>query len=292
MSNQIELRHIRYFLAVADTLHFGRAAADLFISQPGLSRQIKQLEEVLGYELFKRDNRNVELTAAGKYLQEELRLLSKNLEQALEHGRLVSEGIAGILRFGYLGSAMQNIIPDLLLKFRSVHPNIRFSFQEMENREQVDRLRSGDLDIGFVRLGRVPEELAVRPVLEDTFSLVLPSDHPLNSARREDLLALRSESFILFERSYSPAYYEQIMQIFDGIGFHPEISHHTVHAGTIYKLVENKFGISIVPTSLTHGYDMGVKFLEMGHLPQRTTLSAIWNKQNRNPILGRLVGML
>lgn len=292
MSNQLEIRHLRYFLAVAQDLHFRKAAERLFISQPGLSRQIKQMEEDLGISLFERNNRKVKLTAAGEYLQREITVLLKNLDSVYTHAKLLRNGEEGHLNFGYIGSAMQNIVPKLLLDIREEHPRIHFDFKEMDNQKQIEALLAHDIDIGFVRLERVPRALEIQPIFEDTFSLVLPKNHPIEESNFKNLAALKDEPFILFDASYSQAYFEKVMQIFDESGFNPIISHHTVHANTIYRLVENNFGISIVPTSLQLGYDMGIKFIELDQIPQRTTLSAIWNKSNRNPILTKVLKII
>ncbi len=283
--HQLEYRHLRYFLAVAEELHFRRAAEKLFISQPGLSRQIRQMEEDLGIELFERHNRKVKLTAVGNYLKEEITKNMKDLDDILNHAKLLHEGINGSLKFGYVGSAMQEVIPNILPEFRKEHPNVIFSFNEMDNRMQVQALLNREIDIGFVRLERVPRELDLKPVFEDTFSLVLPLSHPIGEADFKDLNQFRNEAFILFDRSYSESYYEKVMQIFDYSGFTPLISHSTVNASSIYRLVENNFGVSIVPTSLKLGYDMDIKFIELKEIPQRTTLRMVWNNSNTNPVL-------
>jgi DNA-binding transcriptional LysR family regulator len=289
VSYQIELRHLTYFLAVAEELHFRRAAERLFISQPGLSRQIKQMEDNLGIALFERTNKKVILTKAGKYLKDEVSLLLKNLNDNLNHAQLIHEGMEGQISFGYVGSAMQNVIPQLLLKMKEDHPNIHYSLREMENPNQIDALLQKEIDLAFVRLDKVPKGLEIRPVFEDTFSLVLPKDHPTNEQNFRNLKDLKKEAFILFDQSYSPAYYEQVMQIFRQSGFHPIISHHTVHASTIFRLVENNLGISIVPSSLGLGYNMNVKLIELNKIKQKTVLSAAWNSSNRNPILEKIL---
>ena len=289
MSYQIELRHLNYFLAVADTLHFRKAAEKLYISQPGLSRQIRQMEDDLNVKLFERNNRNVSLTPAGLYLKKEVALLLKTLENTLAHVKLLDEGAEGKIKLGYVGSTMQNVIPDLLVAFRKHYPDVRFSLKEMYNMRQIEALLSQDIDVGFVRLNEVPDELNIKPVFEDTFSLVLPIDHTLSSNNFTSLSQLKSESFILFEKEYSPAYYKSVMSIFDYGKFIPLVSHTTVHANTIFKLVENGFGIAIVPTSLKLGYDMPIKFIELSKIPQRTILSAVWNKKNRNPMLSKIL---
>lgn len=292
MSYQIELRHFRYFLAVAEDLHFRKAAERLFISQPGLSRQIKQMEEDLGIQLFVRHNRKVQLTSSGVYLKNELTRNLKNLDNILDYAKLLQDGKQGKLEFGYVGSAMQDIIPNLLIQFKKEHPNVQFGLKEMDNQKQIESLLSHDIDVGFVRLDRVPRGLAIKPILKESFCLVLPKNHPINSDNFKSLNQLKDESFILFDPSYSPSYYEKIMQIFDESGFNPIISHNTIHAASIYKLVENGFGLSIVPKSLQKGYNMEVRFIELFKIPQRTTLSVVWDKNNRNPIVSSLLNKI
>ncbi len=292
MSYQIELRHFRYFLAVAEDLHFRKAAERLFISQPGLSRQIKQMEEDLGIQLFVRHNRKVQLTSSGIYLKNELTRNLKNLDNILDYAKLLQDGKQGKLEFGYVGSAMQDIIPNLLIQFKKEHPNVQFGLKEMDNQKQIESLLSHDIDVGFVRLDRVPRGLAIKPILKESFCLVLPKNHPINSDNFKSLNQLKDESFILFDPSYSPSYYEKIMQIFDESGFNPIISHNTIHAASIYKLVENGFGLSIVPKSLQKGYNMEVRFIELFKIPQRTTLSVVWDKNNRNPIVSSLLNKI
>lgn len=292
MKHQLEYRHFRYFLAVAEELHFRKAAEKLYISQPGLSRQIKQMEDDLEIKMFERHNRKVQLTAVGKYLQTELTKNLKNLDDILNHAKLLDDGIDGNLKFGYVGSAMQVVIPKILPEFRKKHPNIIFNMNEMDNKSQIEALLSREIDVGFVRLERVPRGLDIKPIFEDTFSLVLPKSHPINISNFKGLNQLKNESFILFDYSYSESYFEKVMQIFDFSKFSPIISHNTVNASSIYRLVENNFGVSIVPTSLKLGYDMQIKFIELKQIPQRTTLRIVWNNSNPNPILINFLSLI
>ena len=263
MSYQLEFRHIKCFLAVAEDLHFRKAAERLFISQPGLSRQIKQMEEKLGIVLFERHNRKVILTRAGEYLKKELTINLKNIEHTFNHAKLLNDGKRGDLKFGYVGSAMQEIIPSLLVKFKNEYPNIVFSLKEMDN-----------------------------PILKESFCLVLPKEHLIDERNFKSLRQFKKESFILFDPKYSSSYFEKVMQIFDDSGFSPVISHNTIHAGSIYKLVENDFGISIVPKSLIEKSNKKIKFIELNKIKQKTTLSVVWNTNNRNPILKEIVKLL
>jgi len=289
ISNQLEFRHLKYFLAVAEDLHFRNAAERLFISQPGLSRQIKQMEDDLGIMLFERHNRKVELTKAGIYLKDELTKHLKNLDHIFNHAKLLHDGLTGDLKLGYVGSAIQNVIPDLLLKFKQTHSNIIFTLKEMDNHKQIESLLSHDIDAGFVRMERVPRGIDIVPILKEPFCLVLPREHPIDENNFKTVDQLKNESFILFDPEYSASYHEKVMQIFDDHGFVPIISHNTIHASSIFKLVENNFGISIVPKSLRLENNNQLKFIELNKIPQKTTLSAVWHRDSTNPILGKFL---
>ncbi len=292
MGYQLELRHFNYFLAVAEELHFRKAAEKLFISQPGLSRQIKQMEEILGTSLFVRNKRKVSLTPAGDYLKSELEFILNHLEVTRKQLKSIGEGNLGEIRIGFLGSAIQNVIPDLLIKLKNKYAGIKANLEELSNKAQVNAVLSDKLDVGFVRLARVPNGIELQPVFEDTFSVVLPKDHKLNSTSFESVHQLAEESFILFSQDYSPLYYDTVMSICEDKGFTPKISHKSVHAQTIFKLVENNLGIAIVPTSLQHGFQMDVKFIELKKISQRAVLSVIWKSDNRNPALQHCIDLL
>lgn len=289
---QIELRHYVYFLAVAEELHFRRAAEKLFISQPGLSTQIKQMEENMGVRLFVRDKKKVKLTPAGAYLKNEVEFLLNYLKQIKNQARRIGDGELGELRIGFLGSAMQNVIPDLLLKLQKQYPSIHTSLEELSNKAQLNGLLKEQLDLGFVRVGQVPAALESKAVFEDTFSLVLPKDHDINQESFLGMHQVAEQDFILFSKEYSPLYYDTVMSICEDGGFLPNIMHKSVHAQTIFRLVESGLGIAIVPTSLQFGFQMRVKFIELKKIPQRAVLSVVWKKDNRNPVLQHCLKLL
>lgn len=289
---QIELRHFTYFLTVAEELHFRNAAEKLFISQPGLSTQIKQMETILGVQLFIRDKKKVKLTPAGVYLKSEVEFVLNHVRQVKKQVRLIGEGQMGEVRIGFLGSAMQNVIPNLLLKLQKTHPEIHASLDELSNRAQINALLKDQLDLGFVRLGSVPKSLKSLPVFEDTFSLVVPKASEFDQSNFKGMYQVADESFILFSKEYSPLYFDTVMSICEEAGFLPNVSHKSVHAQTIFRLVENGLGIAIVPTSLQHGFKMRVKFIELKKIHQRAVLSVVWKKDNRNPILQKCIDLL
>lgn len=292
MSNQIELRHLTYFLAVAQELHFRKAAEKLFISQPGLSRQIKQMEEILETQLFERNKKKVGLTPAGYYLKKEVEFIFNHMEKVERQLKLVGDGNSGELRIGFLGSAMQEVIPKLLLNIKDKYPKVKTSLEELSNFAQVDAVLNDQLDMGFVRVSRVPSTLEMKTVFNDTFSLVLPERYPMLTREFHGMERFAKEDFILFSQAYSPLYYDTILSICKDAGFTPKVSHKSVHAHTIFKLVENNMGIAIVPTSLQNGFQMRVKFVELKEIPQRAELSVVWKKEHTNPVLKNCMELL
>lgn len=288
----MELRHLIYFQAVAEELNYRKAAERLFISQPGLSRQIKQLEEMLGVQLFTRDKKHVELTTSGSFLKGEVDFLINHLESTKTQLKLIESGKLGELRIGFLGSASNRVLPDLLNRINTEQPLITTSLEELSNSVQVEMIQKDKLDLGFVRLASVPEDLEMCPVLRDTFSIVVPENHPIEEQDFQSVSQFREESFILFSSDYSNYYYEQIMSICRDSGFSPKIRHKSVHALTIFRLVENGLGIAIVPTSLKEGYDLGVRFMEIPGILQFTELSVIWKSANRNPAVMKVLPLL
>jgi DNA-binding transcriptional LysR family regulator len=289
---KIELRHLEYFRAVAEELNFRKAAERLFISQPGLSRQIKQMEEILEVELFYRTKRSVVLTAAGEFLKGEVDYIFNHLELTTQQIKKIAVGKIGELRIGFLGSAAHQVIPDLLVRLSKEFPGIQTNLEELNNHLQVEMLEKDKLDLGFVRLARVPDGLTMKAVHRDTFSLVLPIGHPIDAANFEHVGQLQEESFILFSSDYSSLYFDKIMSICEDRGFTPKISHKSVHALTIFKLVEASLGVAIVPSSLKEGYDLKVKFIEIKDIPQHTELFAVWKTENRNPALKHVLELL
>ncbi len=292
MNYQIELRHFVYFLAVAEELHYRKAAEKLFISQPGLSTQIKQMETILETQLFIRDKKKVALTPAGEFLKGEVEFLLNHLEQTKKQLKLIGKGHLGEIRIGFLGSAMQNVVPNLLLDLKKKHPLIHTSLEELSNRAQINAILHDRLDLGFVRLARVPKGLKLKPVFEDTFSLVLPEDHLMDASSFKSMKQMANDDFILFSQDYSPLYYDTVLSICEDANFTPKVSHKSVHAQTIFKLVENKLGIAIVPTALQYGFQMKVKFIELKRIKQRAILSMVWKEDNRNPALKNCMDLL
>jgi len=282
MNYQIELRHLIYFKTLAEELHFRKAAERLFISQPGLTRQIKQLEDIYQVKLFDRGKRFVRLTEAGQYMKAEVSAILQQVRQMEEQLIKIGEGKQASLRIGFIGSAVQGVLPDILLKIKQLFPLMDITLQELSNEIQLDLLSKNELEFGFVRINNNPTNLQLKPLLTEHFSLVVPNNYPIQSDNFTSLEAFKNESFILFSKEYSSTYYDLVMSIFKDHSFAPNVALRSVNALSIFSLVAQGLGVAIVPTSLKKGYEIAVKFIELDTIPQRTTLSLAWNETNRN----------
>jgi len=294
MSNQVELRQLQSFLVLAEELHFRNAAEKLFISQPGLSKQIQQLESHLGVKLLERDRRNVRLTVSGAYLQKQIEYLNGFLTNTFTHIKNLEKGIEGELKIGFVGSAMQKVIPELVKKCNRKFPELHFVLDEMSNQTQIEALEKFQIDLGFVRLNTVPSSIELKPIFQEHFTLVLPKGHPINPTNFESLQQFKEEPFILFSSDYSSTYYNNIMSIFTDAGYEPKVSHKSIHANTIFRLVESGLGIAIVPHSLTYGATkaIDIQTIELKDIRQSAILSIAWRKERYAPALEKILGFL
>jgi DNA-binding transcriptional LysR family regulator len=287
----MDSRKLHYFEVLAGELHFRKAAEKLFITQPALTRQIRELEDDLGVLLFERNNRNVRLTRAGTFLRNESLLISDQLQRIRRNVQLINRGEEGELQIGFVGSAMQAIIPEALKKLNRDFPKIHSSLQELSNQEQIDAVLAHRLDVGFVRSEHFPVGIANKMVLEENFSLVVPDDHWMTLRKFKNIGQLRQEKFILFGTSYSQDYYALILSIFSDYDYLPEVSHRSVHASTIFHLVESHLGIAIVPSSLTAGFNLRIRFIELKNIRQKTKLYLIWKSGLTFPLLNNFLSL-
>ncbi|HEX6496779.1 MAG TPA: LysR substrate-binding domain-containing protein, partial [Acidobacteriaceae bacterium] len=247
MKNSIELRHLRYFLAVAETLHFGRAAQKLGMAQPPLSQQIKQLEELIGAPLFQRTTRGVRLTPAGSILRERAATTMARLADDLEQTRRVARGEEGRLRVGFSGSVMFTELPAAIQRYRRAYPRVEVQLREMWTSEQLPALADGSIDVGFLRDGERRPELALTPLLRESFHVVLPSDHALRRQRIVEPRSLQGEPFVLFSRRMGNLAFDRTMRCCLDAGFQPQIVQEAPQFPTLIRLVAAGLGISLAP---------------------------------------------
>jgi DNA-binding transcriptional LysR family regulator len=263
----MEFRHLRYFVVLAEELHFGRAAKRLAISQPPLSLNIQQLEASVGARLFDRDSRSVQLTPAGHAFLVKARDLLAQAEQAARGARDVAQGLAGSLRVGFVGSMLQMGLPQRLQTFQTSYAQLSVSLVEASSAEQLEALRQDRIDVGFVHTTLVPTGLESRLVSSQPFVLCLSSSHALvtrlRSAKRETPVALcdvGQAALVSVARAVSPDYFDAITQTCAQAGWEPVARHELRHWLSVVSLVAQGQGVAIVPKALERAGVPGVVF--------------------------------
>lgn len=287
----MELRHLRYFLAVADELHFGRAAARLHISQPPLSQQIRQLEEELGFELFQRTRRRVRLTDAGRVFGEEARALLERLGRATAAARRVARGETGSLDVGFVASATYAILPRLYRRFRERHPGVSLTLSEMSTAEQVEALREGRIQVGLARSPVGDETLAAEPLRDEPLALALPSRHRLAARRSLALASAADEPFVLFPRQPRPGWVDVVQAACRGAGFRPIVAQEVLELSTAVTLVAAGVGVALVPESAQALRVAGVAYRPLRSPAPTTRLVALHRADDRRPVVERFLAV-
>jgi DNA-binding transcriptional LysR family regulator len=247
MKDAVELRHLRYFLAVAETLHFGRAAAKLGMAQPPLSQQIRKLEALVGAPLFERTTRGVTLTPAGAMLRERATSTIARLGDDLEQTRRVARGEEGRLTVGFSGSVMFTELPAAIQRYRRAYPRVEVQLREMWTSEQLGALADGAIDVGFLRDGEKRAELAITPLLREPFHVALPAEHRLRRQRTVDPASLEREPFVLFSPRMGSLAYNRTIRCCLDAGFQPLIVQEAPQFPTLIRLVAAGLGISLAP---------------------------------------------
>jgi DNA-binding transcriptional LysR family regulator len=288
----MELRHLRYFVAVGEEQHYGRAAERLHVAQPALSRQIQDLEQEIGVTLFDRLPRGVRLSAAGgSFLDDARRILQQVNEAAMRAGR-VARGQSGTLRVGFTESASwHGVVPDSLRHFRAMQPEAELQLCPSASLEQMDAVRSGRLDAGFVfSMPKSDSDLDQLLVAVHYLVLAAPKGHPLTRIRKLRLRQLNDMPFVWFPRRQSPAYYDRLMQTcFRGGLKTPNIVQEAVDQATMLSLVSCRLGVAFVSEPTRWRRPAGVVLLPVEDLNLPLPLSLIWRKDNASPLLARFL---
>lgn len=248
-----ELRHLVYFREVANRRHFRRAAEALAVAQPALSRQVRQLEEALGTPLFVRNNRNVELTAAGRALQERIEPLLRSLQQIPSELGAIAAGQIGHVTVGFTGLAMATVLPDFLRELQRRHPGIRTELRESPTSAQIPALLAGELASGFFHPDAPTPGLRTREILREKNGVVLPADHPLAQRARVHLRDLEGTPLVLFPRPLNPGFYDKILTACSRAGFTPHIAEEVWPRANGIGLVRAGIGATFVcPSEARH----------------------------------------
>jgi DNA-binding transcriptional LysR family regulator len=293
----VELRRLRYFVAVAEELHFRRAAALLHLAQPALSQQIRKLEAELGVELFHRNKRNVALTAAGAVLLEEARRVLRMADDASHAARNARDGAAGALRLGHVADAMPTAVFRTLAAFTTQHPGIRISAETLPARRAIEDVRAGRLDVAVVGLPAPVEGLRVTPLAIEGTVAAVSDRHPLSGRAAIPLSRLGAESIVVLPRSANPAFYDSIVGAFREEGLAPTLveaaEDRVAHA---LLMAASGVGIALLPSSAAQRFGVhGVTFRPLESPSPTTEIGVVTREEvNETSVAGfiRIVGTL
>ena len=289
----MELRHLRYFVAVGEDQHYGRAAHRLRRAQPALSRQIQDLEEELGFKLFERLARGVKLSAAGVHFLQDARRILKEVDEAAARAARVARGQSGTLRVGFTEDASwQGVVPESFRRFRERHPDADLQLEPLASREQFEVIRSGRFDAGFVyNLAKADSELVGLPVAMHHFELAVPTRHPLTKLKGLRLRDLTDAPFVWFNRSGNPALYDRMMHAcFRGGLKSPRIVQEGFDESTALGLVAGGLGVAWVLETARWRHPKGVVVLPVVDYNFPMLLALVWRKDNKSPLLERFAG--
>jgi DNA-binding transcriptional LysR family regulator len=271
MNSEIEIRHLRYFLAVAETLHFSKAAERLGMAQPPLSQQIKRLEQLIGHRLFDRTTRGVKLTPAGRLLADRARSTLEKIRDDLEQVRRLGRGEEGTLTVGFSGSVMFTELPAAIEAYRRRYPQVELRLREMTTHAQIPALLDGTLDLAFMRDGDPTAGIQMSSVIEERYIAVLPKGHRLARKRSLRVGDLRHEPFIFFARWMGPLAFDRTMACCQRSGFRPNIVQDAPQWPTLVRLVAAGLGVSLAPACVAHVTIPGAVYRDV-HPACRTTV--------------------
>ena len=286
----MELRHLRYFIAVAEELHFGRAAKRLCITQQPLSRQIKDLEAELKVELFHRTKRTVRLTEVGAIFLVETRKILQQVDYAVELVKRASQGKTGRLTVGFTGSALNMVLPVAVRQFKQLYPQVDLTLKRMQTPEQVEALHNGQIDLGLLHPPINDDGLVLETIYREQLVVALPDNHPLaNVSQPISLQQLANESFILFPRHVGSVLYDRIINLCQQADFSPKVVQEAIPQQTILGLVAAGIGISLIHSSVRTLGRLQVVFRDL--LEQTPTLETAiaWNRDTTNLVLPSFV---
>jgi DNA-binding transcriptional LysR family regulator len=263
MTLDMEIGQLRAFVVLGDELHFGKAATLLRVAQPALSQQIRRLEERLGFRLFDRTSRKVDLTSAGASLLASVRKVFIDLERAVETGHDLASGKIGTVTVGYVATAMMTVLPPIVRKFREGHRDVRLLLRELASAPQVDGLRRGDLDVAILTGSMDDEAIAHFQIWRDPLVALVPAGH--SDARRRSISAsaLVADQLITFPRLQAPALYDQILSLCRNSGFEPTPGQEAQSWHMIAELVSAGMGVAIVPLSVRRYRVAGVRYVPL-----------------------------
>ena len=288
----LETRHVRYFIAVAEELHFRRAAEQLNIAQPSLSRAISQLEHVVGVRLLNRTNRKVELTAAGEIFFRSCRQTLESLEIAALQARKAELGEFGNLTIAHTDFAISGLLPDILQQFRKQVPDAIIEMQHMFTDQQLEALATGVIDFGFLT-GTVGDPALSRiTVQRDGFVVILPEAHPLASLDVVPLAALRDQPFVAGAKRSWSHYMENLTRLCRTEGFEPRVVQEAFNSESIFGLVAANIGIAIHPACARNYIRKGIVIRDLDAENAHISTDCVWSSGSVTPIMLKFINLV
>lgn len=281
----MELRHLRYFVAVAEELHFGRAAARLAIVQPSLSQQIKQLEDEMGFPLLHRTQRSVALTDAGRVFLGEARKILAEVQEAKRVAQRAYRGEVGRLVVGYISSSTYDLLPWMLHAYRERFPQVEVALHELTTIEQIRALEEERIQVGLMRLPISTPLVNVEVVRREPIVCVLPQAHPLASRERIPITVLEHEPFVLQANQRGLGYFIQLMKLFLSAGFSPNVVQEVNEMHAIVGLVAAGIGVSLVPLSTRNIRSQGVVYRELEGETLITEMAVGWLRDTHSAVV-------
>lgn len=281
----MELRQLQYFLAVAEDLNFSRAAARLGIAQPPLSRQIRQLEQELSVELFRRTKRRVELTEVGRIFQSEASQILAQVAQGVQVAQRASRGEIGRLVVGFEGSSTYDVIPVALKVYRERFSEVDLVVYAMTTEEQIQALIENRIGIGFVVLPLNDKRLATEIILRESLILAIPESHPLVTRNEVQVRELADESFIMFQRNRGCGLYDQAISLCQDAGFSPKVIQEADEMQVILGFVAAGLGITLLSASVRQFQRPGVVYRTLQPSTPKVTLALAWRRDDPSTIL-------
>lgn len=287
MDQDIELRHLRYFVTVAEELHFGRAAEKLHVSQPPLSQQIRRLEELLGYALFVRTSRSVALTAAGEAFLERAQRTLRIMQRDLDETRSIGRGEVGSLHIGFVGSGMLATLPAIFRAYGKAYPRVRMHLYESFTARVTEGMENGTLDAGILRDGDPSDKLETVTIFSEPFVAVLPATHPRARQKTISPASLRGEPFVYYPRSAGSRAYEKPLTLCEEHGFRPQIVQEASHWLTILQLIGAGLGVTIAPACVQRIALPEVVCLPLREAKVVSNIELAWLKGDTRPIVAQ-----
>ncbi len=288
----MELRHLKYFVAVAEEMHFGRAAKRLHIAQPPLSQQIMNLEDELGIKLFDRTRRAIQMTDAGIYFLKEAQQLLLHVEQAAETARRIYRGQAGRLIVGFVGSVIHTFLPEGLRVFRERFPDVELVLQELNTAEQIKSLHARRIDVGFLYQAAKDSLLTSQLLTQAPLMVALPKKHPLSGRKSLHIGELAREPFIANTRSSEPVVRDAFISMCHSAGFSPRIAQEAGHVHTVLGLVASGLGACILPDFIKNIRRPGVQYIPLAGSPPSVKLAVVWRSDNSSILVKSFVNVI